>query len=353
MPRSRTNRSLLAQIAWLHYHQGLSQTEIADRLDLSKMVVSRSLRRAFDLGIVTVSIAQPFTRSLRLEEELARRFPSVRSTVITGTTPAADDPPPGRDATTFSDAATPGDAAALIGAAFAHHFFTDEACLPPAGGTIGIGLGSTVAAFVERLTPVRTPSARVVQLIGGLPMAGSANPFSILHGIAQKLHATGVHLPNNALLESADERDAIVNAAHPPGDSPNDVSLTAPGLWPSIDCAIFGIGRIAPGEPQTALLNPQLNSPAEAAELLSSGAVCDLLGHCLDPSGVEVRTSLTARIAAIPSPILRSVPRRIALAGSAIKAPSIAAALRSGIVTDLFTDDACAEALTGGEAVPE
>jgi DNA-binding transcriptional regulator LsrR (DeoR family) len=62
MPRSRTSPSLLAQIAWLHYHQGLSQTQIADHLGLSKMVISRSLRRAFDLGIVSVSIVSPFAR---------------------------------------------------------------------------------------------------------------------------------------------------------------------------------------------------------------------------------------------------------------------------------------------------
>ncbi|MFP4375369.1 MAG: sugar-binding transcriptional regulator [Spirochaetaceae bacterium] len=339
MPRSRTNPSLLAQIAWLHYHKGLSQTQIADLLDLSKMVVSRSLRRAFDLGIVTVSISQPFTRSPQLEEELARLFPSVRSTVITGIASAAD------GSLTRSDTTTPGDSAALIGAAFAHYFFTDETCLPSDGGTIGIGLGSTVASFVENLTPMRTPSARVVQLIGGLPMAGSANPFSILHGLAQKLHAAGVHLPTNALLESAEEREAIVN-----GNGP-DPTQTAPGLWPSTDCAIFGIGRIARNEPRTALLNRQLTSSDEASELLSSGAVCELLGHCLDPSGVEVQTGVTARIAAIPSPILRSLPRRIALAGSAIKAPSIAAALRSGIVTELFTDGACAVALAGGGTI--
>jgi DNA-binding transcriptional regulator LsrR (DeoR family) len=339
MPRSRTNPSLLAQIAWLHYRQGLSQTDIADLLDLSKMVVSRSLRRAFDLGIVTVSIAPPFTREPRVEEALARIYPAVRFIVTSGAASPAD-APSARDA-----APAPGDAAALIGAAFAHHFFTDEACRPAEGGTIGIGLGSTVAAFVENLTPVRTPSARVVQLIGGLPMAGSANPFSILHGIAQKLHSTGVHLPTNALLDSADERDAIVSGAG------SDASPTAPGLWPSIDCAIFGIGRIAPDEPRTALLNPHLTTPDEAAELLSSGAICDLLGHCLAPSGAEVQTGVTGRIAAIPTPVLRSLPRRIALAGSPVKAPAITAALRSGIVTDLFTDGACAEALVAGGSV--
>lgn len=341
MPRSRTNPSLLAQIAWLHFHQGFSQTQISDLLDLSKMVVSRSLRRAFDLGIVTVSIAPPFARDSRLEEALARRYPEVGFVVIAGAVSPANAPSAG------DTALTPGDSATLIGAAFAHHFFINESCRSSESGTIGIGLGSTVAAFVENLTPVRTPSVRVVQLIGGLPMAGSANPFSILHGIAEKLHAAGVHLPTNALLDSADERDAIISG----GGGASDPSLTAPGLWPSINCAIFGIGRIAPDKPQTALLNPQLTSSDEAAELLSSGAVCDLLGHCLDPSGVEVRTGVTARIAAIPSPVLRSLPRRIALAGSTIKAPAIAAALRSGIVTDLFTDGACAEALVAGESV--
>jgi DNA-binding transcriptional regulator LsrR (DeoR family) len=339
MPRSRTSPSLLAQIAWLHYHQGLSQTQIADHLGLSKMVISRSLRRAFDLGIVSVSIVSPFARDPHLEEALAGIYPAVRFVVITGDSSREEPPPEARRTPAPSESAT------LIGAAFAHHFFMDETCRPPLGETIGIGLGSTVAAFVEHLTPVHTPAARVVQLIGGLPMAGDANPFSILHGVAQKLHATGVHLPANALLDSTDEREALISG----GDG--TPAMTAPGLWPSINCAVFGIGRIAADEPQSALLNPQLTTSEEAEELLSSGAVCDLLGHCIDSSGTEVETGVTARIATIPTSILRSLPRRIALAGSAIKAPAIAAALRCGIVTDLFTDRACAETLVRGETI--
>lgn len=307
------NDSFLAEIAWLHYHKGLSQTEIADRLDVSKMVVSRSLRRAFDIGIISIKIRSPFTYDEQLARRISEHFPDVKCIVTRG---------------------SPGESAAFtIGRVFAHLFFREEHC----GTKIGIGLGSTVAQFVENLTPFRTTDVSVVQLIGGLPMAGAANPFSILHTLSQKLDATGFHFPATAVVDTPAERDALFESGIP--------STAAPAQWRDLSCAIFGIGRIAKDKPRTALLNPELGTPEDAREILASSAVCDLLGHCIAPDGTDVRTGVSDRIAGIPGEILRAVPRRVALAGGAKKAEAIEAAIRSGFVTDLVTDRDCAQAI--------
>lgn len=313
MAKSNMNDSFLAEIGWLHYHKGLSQTEIADRLDVSKMVVSRSLRRAFETGIISVDIRSPFKYDEQLARRVSEQFPDVNCVVA-------------RD--------IPGEnAAATIGRVFAHLFFREEHC----GTKIGIGLGSTVAQFVEHLTPYRTADVSVVQLIGGLPMAGAANPFSILHGLSQKLGATGFHFPATAVVDTQAERDALFESGLP--------ATAAPAQWKDLSCAIFGIGRIARDEPRTALLNPQLGTPEDAQEILASSAVCDLLGHCIAPDGTDVRTGVSDRIAGIPGNTLRAVPRRIALAGGEKKAEAIEAAIRSGFITDLITDRACAKAI--------
>ena len=50
----------LAQISIMHYHNGMSQQEIAKSLGMSKMTVSRMLQKARDSEIVKISVALPF-----------------------------------------------------------------------------------------------------------------------------------------------------------------------------------------------------------------------------------------------------------------------------------------------------
>lgn len=306
MPRSSSSIALLSQIAHFHYRVGLSQTEIADLLGLSKMVISRSLRRAFEQEVVTISIKSPVQSVPRLERALSDRFSGITFSVVENDNPKTS--------------------AEAIGSAFAHMFLVGDTY----GNAIGIGLGFTVASFVRNFTAARLPNRSVVQLIGGLPMAGEANPFSILHELSQKLSAPGFHFAATALVESSDKRDALINHAVREN--------SAPALWSSLDCAIFGIGRIAAVEPHTALLDSELSNVDDVEELLSSSAVGDLLGHCIDPRGNTVETNLYRRIAAIPESTLKGVPQRIALAGGPEKGEAIAAALRSGFITDLVTD---------------
>lgn len=308
MPTHQSNQILLAHIAALYYGHGLSQTEIAERLSLSKMTISRNVKRAFEQGIIHVTIEDPFPQDLQTAGLLRKLFPDVEVLVT-------------KDSSTDS-----------IAGAFAYRFGLDEC----RGSTIGVGIGATVAAFAKQLTPMRIGGeASVVQLIGGLPEAGYENPFTILNEIAYKLSATGFHYSTNAIVETEKRRDT------PPQTGVD--SQAAPALWDCLDCAIFGVGRIARGNPHALLLHPALVTEAETEELLSSPAVADILGHALDNRGGEVLTSIAHRLASIPTETLRRVPRRVALAGGAAKSAAVLAALRSGLVTELITDRACAE----------
>lgn len=309
MSAGQSNEILLAHIAALHYRNGLSQTEIAERLGLSKMTISRNLKRAFEQGVIRVTIEEPFALEPGRAEALGEPFPEVSFTVTRDSSPAA------------------------IGGAFAYRFGLDE-CL---GHTIGVGIGSTVAEFVEQMTPMNIGETYIVQLIGGLPEVGYANPFSILGDMAGKLAATGIYYSTNALVDTKESRDALLTTG-------NDAS-GAPALWETLNCAVFGIGRIARGNPHALLLHPHLVTDSEAEELLTSDAVCELLGHCFDTNGAEIRISVSERLASIPTEALRAVPRRIALAGGAEKSTAVLAALRSGLVTELVTDAPCAEGM--------
>ena len=106
--------------------------------------------------------------------------------------------------------------------------------------------------------------------------------------------------------------------------------------------AVVGIGAwTASGSTVRAALPEEL-----AAELDAAGAVADICSTVLDSNGRQVKADgFPSRIIAISPEQLRAVPDVVAIAGGAAKAPAILAALRSGLVHRLITDEEAARQL--------
>jgi DNA-binding transcriptional regulator LsrR (DeoR family) len=83
-----------------------------------------------------------------------------------------------------------------------------------------------------------------------------------------------------------------------------------------------------------------------AAALDAAGAVADVCANVLDSSGREIRAGgLPGRLIAISPDQLRAVPDVVAIAGGVAKAPAILAALLSGLIHQLITDEEAARLL--------
>src|SRR5690606_39652962 len=72
----------MARVAWLYYHQGLTQQDIGDRLGLSRVKVVRLLARAREEGIVQIRVDHPSLRYVELEEQLRRRFGLQEAVIV-------------------------------------------------------------------------------------------------------------------------------------------------------------------------------------------------------------------------------------------------------------------------------
>jgi DNA-binding transcriptional regulator LsrR (DeoR family) len=109
-----------------------------------------------------------------------------------------------------------------------------------------------------------------------------------------------------------------------------------------LDTVYVGIGSIT--------TNPVLNDghslPAGThASLVAAGAVGDIALRFFDAEGAPVRSSLDERILGITTEQLQKAPRVVAVAGGPEKGEAIHAALKSGIVDVLITDQQTAEEL--------
>ena len=74
----------VARIAWFYYHDGLTQSEIIDRLGLTRLKVSRLLEKGHQSGIIRVQINSRFEGCLEYETQLRRQFSLQHVRVIPG-----------------------------------------------------------------------------------------------------------------------------------------------------------------------------------------------------------------------------------------------------------------------------
>jgi len=148
----------LSIISSMHFDKGLSQQDIAAKLGLSKMTVSRMLQKARESEIIQINIKLPF----QLDKVLARRIEAlygIKKAVVV------------RRAKSEKQSISE-----LIGQVCAFYVglsLSDDYIL-------GLGVGNTIGQVVRNLVPVRMKNVAIVQLMGGLADVTDNNPFTIV-----------------------------------------------------------------------------------------------------------------------------------------------------------------------------
>lgn len=295
-------------VSILYFERGLSQQEIAARLGVSKMTISRILQKAKDAGIVEIRIQKPFECNTELERQIQEKFSIPRVHVVVQKDPREEI------------------------SSFLGRFWAFQMNLSLSKGRIlGVGVGRTVAEVVHHLLPMKVENVEVVQLLGGLTDVTRENPFSIVQELCRKLKAKGTYLASLATVESKVWRDQLLY------QTSNGIELYK--KWGKCKEALFGIGAIDGGT----LLGSHLVTEEEMQEIRAKGGVGDILGHVFDSEGRFLHTHLEERLVSIPIDILFKVPERVAIGGGIFKARALCGLLRTGVVTTLVTDETCAQ----------
>ena len=291
----------------MYHEQGVRQPEIADQLHLSQARVSRLLKEAGERGIVRTLVTAPAGVHSSLEEELSARF-ELADVVVVDHEGSAE-----QVLTALGGAAAAYLDATMIG-----------------GDVIGVSSWSaTLLAAVESLQPKRTQVAEhVVQVVGGFGSPAVQMQATRLTG--RLAHVTGadpVFVLAPGVVGSKALRRELMN-------DPGLVALRR--QWAELTLALMGIGTLEP----SALLRESGNvlAPREQRELARLGAVGDVCLRYFDRHGDPVRSDFDDRVIGIEAETIRSIPRRVGVAGGTEKADAILGAVRGGWVTVLITD---------------
>jgi len=297
---------LIYKIASLYFEDNLTQQQIAQKMGISRIKVSRLLQQARNKGIVEISLNKPQQNYTGEEKLIAAKW-GLSEVILT-----------------------------------APEFSTNEELLRQLGEsaseyavrilngkeTISLAWGSTLSSFVQSLPKMEFPKLKIVQMLGGL-----GSPEAEVHssdlvrrlsdktgGKGRLLSAPGVVTSKSVkegLLEDTYIKETLVSAA-------------------SSDIAFVGIGT---GAPNSILMSQGDILPADTLiEIKKLGAVGDISLRFFDISGNLIDHPINDRIIGISSMDIRKIPRVIAIAGGLEKYKAIQGALESGLIDVLITD---------------
>src|SRR5438477_679048 len=303
--------SLATRAAWLHFAAGLTQSEVASRLNIPSTKAHRLIARASREGMVRVFVEGPVAECVALENALAERFGLSFCRV----------------APDIGEGDLPLKALALEGAGFLRQILERGE-----DKVVGVGHGRTLAAVVEQMPQTPARGVQFVSLLGGLTRKFAANPFDVLHRLASRTGAEAFLLPVPVFANSVADR-AVLMKQYGVAD------LFA--LARKASLLLVGIGQISR---DGFLVSSGMIKPDEVTELKRVGACADLLGHFFDANGQVLDIDLSARATSM-SPADLKKHRIVAIAGGLPKATALRGVLRSGMLHGLIIDEATAAVL--------
>jgi len=310
--------SLAARAAWLYFSGGLKQGEVAERLGVPGTKAHRLIARATRDGYVRVFVDGPVAECLRLEQALSQRFGLSACRVV----PDLGEP------------GLPLKALGLAGATYLRQALEGDshAC-------IGIGHGRTIAAAVTEMPRLHAPGTTIVSLLGGLTRKFAANPFDVIHRLAEKTDSDAYLLPVPLYANTAADKDVLMAQIG---------VAKVREMWGRATLLLAGIGDVGR---YAHLSEVGSVTEAEMDELRRRGAIGEILGHYFDADGAPVPSSLDGRVMAPPLADLQG-RMLVAIAGGNGKVRAIAAVLKSGLLKGLIVDEATARRLVEDVGAP-
>ena len=301
---------LINTVLTSYYVEGLTQKEIAQRLDLSAPKVSRLLQQAREQGYVHISIRTPFQTLFELEARLKAVFGLSDAVVI----PAVGD-----------SSSSLMNAIGIAGAKLLVEHIRD-------GDILAITPGSTVQAVARSIEAARQFQIEIVPLLGASQGNIESDMNYLATHMAERLGARAYQLHAPSSVDTIEQANTLQSMG--PVKEILDIARRA-------NIALLGVGTLDPEVSRffrfTALSARDLKHLTE-----DCGGVGEIGAHAYNIEGQPCGKEYADRVIGLTLPEIKQIPFRIGVAGTAAKALSIYAALRGGYLHALITDEAAA-----------
>ena len=306
----KSQGQLRIRAAWLYYIEGMTQSEVAKKLGLNRIMVTRMLSEARKLGEVSIRITSELTDLVELQLQIEERFGLERAIIA----PLED----------------PADEPTRVIAAAAGAYVSQQMT---AGMTVGVGWGKTLHAMLPFIDGAALPDVRVISLLGSIAQAKRFNPAEFAWQFAELFEAEGYLISAPAVVDSEQTRHALLENC-----GLDQIFQQAEAC----DLALLSCGGITT---LTTSYRFGYITEADRSALRAMGAVGDVLYNFLDENGRIVDHSVNHRLISMPLDRLKRIPKRVLISGGAEKVDILRASLTSLHPTVMVTDEVTARAL--------
>jgi deoxyribonucleoside regulator len=294
-------------VARAYYEQGLTQEQIGSGMNLSRSQVSRYLSEAREVGIVQFRIIDLGTRDETLQNALLNRFPKLRKAVVIPL---------------FSEDIRM--ARQTIGVACAQYL--QEAV--HSGDCLGIGSGRTIRQAILALKSHPVPNLSVVQVMGSLGHEAIDIDFNELTRAAATAFGARPYYVNAPAIVGAGSA-AELEAANP---------IIHDSLERARHATVYLVG-IGSYESSQLFARVGLIPQPDFQYLWSQELVGDICARFFDFDGNEYKAPFSERIVGIELKDLKQARLSIGVAGGHDKAAPLRAALHTGWINVVITDE--------------
>ncbi|MBM4457619.1 MAG: sugar-binding transcriptional regulator [Chloroflexi bacterium] len=301
---------LLHRVLTMYYQEGLNQADIAEAFGLSTAKVNRLLKQAREQGMVEIRIRTPMQSLFDLEARLQSVCGVPEAVVVPQ---MSDDPQLVLDAV------------GRTAAQYLTQRLRD-------GDTICISGGKALSAVVRNIESSRKLDVQVVPATGGAQGRHQIDANYLASELAQRLGGTVHELHAPVIVDTIEERDALVNIRQI--SAVLDVARRA-------QIAVLGIGSVAPGS-STYFELPSLREDDRRRLVEEFCGTGELLAQIVNQSGRPCAPDYNTRVVGISLDDLRGIPLTIGVAATTTKIAPIISTLRGGYLKTLITDEVTA-----------
>ncbi len=307
MPESYTdltlNAELLARVASLYYYDGWTQAQIAEAIHISRIKVSRLLKKARNEGVVEISVRPHPAISLIMETRLKERFGLSHALLAIG----------------HNKSEQQRENVVRLAAAYLNHNLRD-------GMVVAVSQGRNAGAIPQYVINPFPRFCTFVSATGGSTQTGvPVNPNHIGRELADVFSGQSESLYAPAYAESVEARDTFLK---------DKTIYHALQTARQADMAIVGIGDVSR---DSHVVKTEFFTAEDIDALRSAGAVGDIMGFYYDLNGKKVENRKSTLHISLTRQELDRIPKVVAVVSEKNKSKAILGALRTGLVDVLIT----------------
>ncbi len=301
---------LRVRATWLYHVEGMTQSDVAKKLGVNRIMITRLLAEAKKRGEVVIHIKSELSEIVEIQQKLEKQFGLERAIVAP-----------------FDDAeGDPTKVIAFSAGAYVSEIMTDNL-------TVGVGWGRTLHSMLPYVDGRTLEGVRVVSLLGGIAQARRFNPAEFAWQFAELFDAEGYLISAPAIVDSVETRHALLEHC-----GLDEILKMAEAC----DIALISCGGITSLTTSYRLGHV---SEAERLSMIEAGAIGDVLYNFLDKDGRPVDHPVNSRSISMSVERLKRVPNKVLVSGGKEKLGILRAALDALKPSVFITDEQTAKLL--------